>query len=92
MSFYTLKLRNDDVVEMIDQRKLPLEVNYVELKTYKEVYDAIKDMIVRGAPAIGVSAAFGLYLGAKSLLHVPEVNSYETFKKKFFEIELKSLF
>ncbi|MGC8554591.1 MAG: S-methyl-5-thioribose-1-phosphate isomerase [Candidatus Acidulodesulfobacterium sp.] len=86
MAFYTLKLRNDDVVEMIDQRKLPLEVIYVELKTYKEVYDAIKDMIVRGAPAIGVSAAFGLYLGAKSLLETPEVKDYESFKKKFSDI------
>ena len=86
MAFYTLKLRDDDVVEMIDQRKLPLEVIYVELKTYKEVYDAIKDMIVRGAPAIGVAAAFGLYLGAKSLLESPEVNGCESFKKKFFDI------
>ena len=86
MAFYTLKLRDDDVVEMIDQRKLPLEVIYVELKTYKEVYDAIKDMIVRGAPAIGVAAAFGLYLGAKSLLEPPEVNGCESFKKKFFDI------
>ena len=86
MAFYTLKLRDDDVVEMLDQRKLPLEIIYVELKTYKDVYDAIKDMIVRGAPAIGVSAAFGLYLGAKSVLDLQEINSYETFKKKFFDI------
>ncbi len=86
MAFYTLRLRDDDVVEMLDQRKLPLEIIYVELKTYKEVYDAIKDMIVRGAPAIGVSAAFGLYLGAKSLLDLPEVNTYEMFKKKFLDI------
>ncbi len=86
MAFYTLKLRDDDVVEMIDQRKLPLEVIYVGLKTYKEVYDAIKDMIVRGAPAIGVSAAFGLYLGAKSLLESQEVKDYESFNKKFFDI------
>ena len=86
MAFYTLRLRDDDVLEMLDQRKLPLEIIYVELKTYKEVYDAIKDMIVRGAPAIGVSAAFGLYLGAKSLLDLPEVNTYEMFKKKFLDI------
>ncbi len=86
MAFYTLKLRDDDVVEMIDQRKLPLEIIYVELKTYEGVYAAIKDMVVRGAPAIGVSAAFGLYLGAKSLISLPEVNNYETFKKKFFKI------
>lgn len=86
MAFYTLRLRNDDVVEMIDQRKLPLEVVYVELKNYKEVYGAIRDMLVRGAPAIGVSAAFGLYLGANSLLDLPEINSYDSFKRKFFEI------
>ncbi|MHB1545176.1 MAG: S-methyl-5-thioribose-1-phosphate isomerase [bacterium] len=86
VAFHTLRLREDDVVEMIDQRKLPLEITYVELKTYKDVYAAIKDMIVRGAPAIGVSAAFGLYLGAKSLLENPDVNNYETFKKKFLEI------
>jgi methylthioribose-1-phosphate isomerase len=86
MAFYTLRLRDDDVVEMLDQRKLPLEIIYVELKTYKEVYDAIKDMIVRGAPAIGVSAAFGLYLGAKSLLDMPAANNYETFRKEFFKI------
>lgn len=87
MAFYTLRLTDDDVVEMLDQRKIPLEITYVELKNYKEVHDAIKDMIVRGAPAIGVSAAFGLYLGAKSLLNMPEENKdYETFKKKFLEI------
>jgi len=87
MAFYTLRLTDGDVVEMIDQRKLPLEIVYVELKTYKDVYGAIKDMIVRGAPAIGVSAAFGLYLGAKSLLDLPEVNNnYEIFRKKFFDI------
>jgi methylthioribose-1-phosphate isomerase len=86
MAFFTLRLTDDDVVEMLDQRKLPLEVVYVELKNYKEVYAAIKDMIVRGAPAIGVSAAFGLYLGAKSLQGMPEINNYKTFKEKFFEI------
>ena len=86
MSFYTIKLRDDDVVEMIDQRKLPAEVVYVKLKTYVEIYDAVKDMIIRGAPAIGVSAAFGLYLGAKSLLDSSEAKDYESFKEKFFKI------
>lgn len=86
MSFYTLKLRNDDVVEMIDQRKLPAETIYVELKDYKEVYGAIKDMIVRGAPAIGVAAAFGLYLGAKALSEAAGIRDYESFKRDFFKI------
>lgn len=52
-------------VRMIDQRVLPTEVTYLTLRSYEEVADAIKSMVVRGAPAIGVSAAFGLALGAK---------------------------
>jgi len=86
VAFFTLRLTEDDVVEMIDQRKLPLEISYVKLKSYEDVYDAIKNMIVRGAPAIGVSVAFGLYLGAKSLLNSSEAKDYEAFKEKFFNI------
>ncbi|CAN5802608.1 S-methyl-5-thioribose-1-phosphate isomerase [soil metagenome] len=52
-------------VRMIDQRLLPTEEKYLTLRTYEEVAEAIKQMVVRGAPAIGVSAAFGLALGAK---------------------------
>lgn len=52
-------------VRMIDQRLLPTEEKYVMLRSYEEVADAIKTMVVRGAPAIGVSAALGLALGAK---------------------------
>ncbi|CAN5709129.1 S-methyl-5-thioribose-1-phosphate isomerase [soil metagenome] len=51
-------------VRMIDQRLLPTEEKYLTLRTYEEVAEAIKKMVVRGAPAIGVSAAFGLALGA----------------------------
>jgi len=51
-------------VRMIDQRKLPLEETYLELETPEAVADAIRTMVVRGAPAIGISAAFGLALGA----------------------------
>lgn len=52
-------------VRMIDQRLLPTEEKYLMLRSYEEVADAIKTMVVRGAPAIGVSAAMGLALGAK---------------------------
>lgn len=52
-------------VRMIDQRLLPTEEKYLMLRSYEEVAEAIKKMVVRGAPAIGVSAAFGLALGAK---------------------------
>ena len=52
-------------VRMIDQRLLPTEEKYLILRSYEEVAEAIKKMVVRGAPAIGVSAALGLALGAK---------------------------
>jgi methylthioribose-1-phosphate isomerase len=51
-------------VRMIDQRLLPNEEKYLMLRSWEEVADAIKKMVVRGAPAIGVSAAMGLALGA----------------------------
>ena len=51
-------------VSMLDQRLLPTEEKYLMLRSYEEVADAIKKMVVRGAPAIGVSAAMGLALGA----------------------------
>src|SRR5256885_1779541 len=51
-------------VLMLDQRLLPNEEKYLTLRSYEEVAQAIKKMVVRGAPAIGVSAAMGLALGA----------------------------
>jgi methylthioribose-1-phosphate isomerase len=54
----------DEGVRMIDQRILPTEEKYLMLRSYEEVAEAIKKMVVRGAPAIGVSAAMGLALGA----------------------------
>src|SRR5579864_5131967 len=53
----------DDTVVMIDQTRLPLEEKYVTCRTYEEVAGAIRDMIIRGAPAIGVAAAMGVALG-----------------------------
>jgi methylthioribose-1-phosphate isomerase len=54
-----------DAVVMIDQRKLPGQEVYVHCKTAAEVARAIKTMVIRGAPAIGVAAAMGLALGMK---------------------------
>ena len=56
---------NDDGIVMIDQRKLPGAETYVTCKTPKEVAKAIKTMVIRGAPAIGVAAAMGLALGVR---------------------------
>jgi len=53
-------------VVMIDQTKLPRQEVYVTCKTYQEVADAIRNMIIRGAPAIGVAAAMGVALGMHS--------------------------
>ncbi len=53
----------DGAVVMIDQTRLPLQEEYVTCRTYQEVAAAIRDMIIRGAPAIGVAAAMGVALG-----------------------------
>src|SRR5947207_10583 len=50
-------------VVMIDQTRLPREESYVTCTTYEEVADAIRSMVIRGAPAIGVAAAMGVALG-----------------------------
>ncbi|HVN80599.1 MAG TPA: S-methyl-5-thioribose-1-phosphate isomerase [Terriglobia bacterium] len=64
--FETLKWTAEGI-RMIDQRKLPAEEVYPLFRTYEEVAQAIKDMVVRGAPAIGVAAAMGVALGVKSI-------------------------
>jgi methylthioribose-1-phosphate isomerase len=61
----------DGGVVMIDQTRLPIEENYVTCRTYEEVAAAIRDMIIRGAPAIGVAAAMGVALG---VLHASDAN------------------
>jgi len=53
-----------DGIRMLDQRLLPSEEKYLTLRSYDEVAEAIRKMVVRGAPAIGVSAAMGIALGA----------------------------
>ncbi|HZH34326.1 MAG TPA: S-methyl-5-thioribose-1-phosphate isomerase [Pyrinomonadaceae bacterium] len=55
-------------VRMLDQRLLPTEETYLMLRSYTEVAAAIRDMVVRGAPAIGISAAYGVALGAKEFV------------------------
>ena len=79
--FKTIEWTDDGVV-MIDQRKLPSAEVYPVFKTYKEVAQAIKDMVIRGAPAIGVAAAMGVALG---------VGEIETQESKDFEIAFLSI-
>src|SRR5512142_3230220 len=56
----------DSGVRFIDQTKLPTEETYVTARTYEQVADVIRNMVVRGAPAIGVAAAMGVALGVKN--------------------------
>jgi len=66
MSIRTIFWENDAVV-MIDQNALPLEEKYLVCRHYGEVVEAIKDLTIRGAPAIGVAAAMGIALGARGI-------------------------
>ena len=66
MSFRTIQWRDDRVV-MIDQTRLPAEEVYNEYTDYLGVAEAIRGMIIRGAPAIGVAAAMGVALGAREI-------------------------
>ncbi|CBZ03156.1 S-methyl-5-thioribose-1-phosphate isomerase [Clostridium botulinum] len=68
---------NRDKLILLDQTILPNKIEYIEYDTAEGVYDSIKDMIVRGAPAIGVTAAYGLYFAAKV---APEDNFENFFK------------
>ncbi|HYE75995.1 MAG TPA: S-methyl-5-thioribose-1-phosphate isomerase, partial [Blastocatellia bacterium] len=72
----------DEGVVMIDQRLLPTEELYPVFRTYHEVAEAIKEMVVRGAPAIGVSAAMGVALGVRDA----KVNSPEELDSEFDQI------
>ena len=64
--FRTLEYK-DDKVFLIDQRILPVEFKIFECKDYKDIEFAIREMVVRGAPAIGATAAYGVYLAYKEL-------------------------
>jgi methylthioribose-1-phosphate isomerase len=81
-NFYTLKWNDKGNVSFIDQRVLPNEEKYITCNTYLQVADAIKTMVVRGAPAIGVSAAYGISLG----LIKDEAKDLENLDKNFNKI------
>ena len=62
--FRSIEWLDEGIVRMLDQRKLPHETIYNDYTNYKEVAQAITDMVIRGAPAIGAAAAYGLALVA----------------------------
>jgi len=72
---------SQDAIIIIDQTKLPGRTELIALKTAEEIWDAIYLLKVRGAPAIGVTAGFGIYLLSKQI----ETEDFEEFYKKFCE-------
>jgi len=72
----------DAGVVLLDQRKLPTEELYPVFRTYQEVAQAIKEMVVRGAPAIGVTAAMGVALGAEGIV----TKDPDEFERQFLSI------
>ena len=87
MSLKTIEWKDNSVI-MIDQTKLPNQLLFVTYTDYKQVANAIKTLVVRGAPAIGVSGAFGLALAAlQSNVSTKEemINDLNIAKKVLFE-------
>src|SRR5437899_11365923 len=74
--------REPDAVVMVDQRKLPGQEIYVRCKTAAEVARAIKTMVIRGAPAIGVAAAMGIALGMRT----SKATGTQKFAAEFYKI------
>ncbi|BCU83021.1 methylthioribose-1-phosphate isomerase 1 [Polycladomyces abyssicola] len=71
----------EDRLLLLDQRRLPTETVYLELTTPEEVREAIVKLAVRGAPAIGTAAAFGMYLGVKDIPDVDAGRFWSTLRR-----------
>ncbi|MDJ0597428.1 MAG: S-methyl-5-thioribose-1-phosphate isomerase [Crocosphaera sp.] len=80
-TIYPVVWSNNKVL-LIDQTSLPSQYTLVEISRYEDMAKAIKTMIVRGAPAIGVAAAYGMYLGARDI----QTKQREIFLKKLEEV------
>ncbi len=79
--YYTIRW-NGDSVSMLDQRMLPTQEVYRTYTNYQDVAEAITDMVVRGAPAIGIAAGMGIALAAKRL----DVGALDAFKKDLGDV------
>jgi len=79
--YHTIWLKEGDskIIQVIDQRKLPFQFEIFDLKTVEDTFFAIKEMVVRGAPLIGVTAAYGMYL---ALLNRKDENLADYLKEK----------
>ncbi len=68
---------DDSTLYLLDQRKLPGEIEYFKASTFRDVEYAIIEMVVRGAPAIGATAAYGVYLAALEYKDLPDHDFYK---------------
>ena len=77
-TYHTLAWRGgvDGYLELLDQTRLPTETVYLECRTAEDVWQAIRQLSVRGAPAIGVAAAYGVCVGIQGGRSVDEVCDY----------------
>lgn len=81
---------NNDAVVIIDQTKLPLDLVYERIETVNSMYDAIKILKVRGAPAIGIAGAFGTYLSIKDFDTNATIESFVTHFNKMADFLISS--
>lgn len=78
----TVRFSDDlNAVVILDQTRLPTEESYVALSSAEEIWDAIYKLKVRGAPAIGVAAAYGIYICSRQIQAVSHHNFYREFRR-----------
>lgn len=82
LNICSVKYENDRMF-ILDQTKLPGEMVYLEMKTKEDIWEAIYQLKVRGAPAIGVAAAYGLYISVRNI----SWTNWEYFMKEFIKIK-----
>lgn len=83
--FHTLRWADDDSLEILDQRRLPLSESYLRLRSAAEVADAIRTLAVRGAPAIGCAAAYGVAVEAIRCRHLSS-EAFESALRHGFDV------
>ncbi len=86
VSVNTIKFKNNTLY-LIDQRKLPRELSIFECKNFKDVEFAIKDMVVRGAPAIGVTGAYGIVLAAREFMDFTKTKFFSKMQESVETLE-----
>ncbi len=85
MRFKTIEWKKDRV-RILDQRRLPQEIRYIDCKDASSVAEAIRTLAVRGAPAIGVAAAMGIALAAQKIRSIQPAVFRKDLKSAFQEI------